>query len=73
MQTVATLAAALGAEPEEEAAEEREREHRENGARDEVGDPALVVIEGRAAYRAGMRELGDEREERGEEECAAHR
>jgi len=69
----ATLAAALGAEPEEEATEEREWEHREDGARDEVGDPALVVVEGGAAHRAGVRELGDEREERGKEKEAAHR
>jgi hypothetical protein len=68
------LAAGFVAEPEEEAAEEGEGEDGERDRGDEVGEAALVVVEAGPAHGAGARELGDEREEDGEDGGrAAHR
>jgi hypothetical protein len=68
------LAAVLPAEPEQEAAEQREREDGEDGRRREIGDAALVVVDAGAAHGAGGRQLGEGREHERQEcgEPAGH-
>jgi hypothetical protein len=64
----------LGAEVEQEAAEQGEGEHGEGEGGEEVGGAALVVVDAGAAHGAGMGQLRGEREEDGEDGCqAAHR